>query len=56
MLDLPTGWYEGLHWWVPVEQAAALALVVVLGVMAIRSLGVHLHRHARVRSESRGFR
>ncbi|MCF4164355.1 hypothetical protein L2U69_01675 [Zavarzinia compransoris] len=56
MLNLPTGWYEGLEWWVPMGQAAAVALMIVLGVMAARSLGVHLHRHARARSESRGFR
>lgn len=38
MSNLPTGWYEGTHWWVGMEHVAALAIMVVLSVMAIRAL------------------
>lgn len=51
MNALPTGWYEGTHWWVGMEHAAALTIMVVLSVMALRALdrsGIFAHaRHRR---------
>lgn len=50
MTHMPTGWYEGTQWWVGMEHAAALGIMVVLSVMALRALHrgglfVHAHRH-----------